>query len=153
LYIVIRTRFLTEITRESYWYRETPQNPSAFYILNFHKPNPFYPFKQLIILSFENTSSLRIDNPLHIVLQAPFIIERHQLGGWKGGRKESICVFLYLIENKINRMEKVVCLNLLSYPYYIRIILKKSITNGWISQYMYNTHFLSNLERKVFAGP
>ena len=75
------------------------------------------------------------------------------MGGWKGGRKESICVFLYLIENKINRMEKVVCLNLLSYPYYIRIILKKSITNGWISQYMYNTHFLSNLERKVFAGP
>ena len=78
MYIVIRTRFLTGITRESYWYRETLQNPSAFYILNFYKPNPFYPFKQLITLSFENTSSLRIDNPLHNVLQAPFIIAWHQ---------------------------------------------------------------------------
>jgi hypothetical protein len=31
LYNVIRTRFLTGIIRESYRYRETPRNPSAFY--------------------------------------------------------------------------------------------------------------------------
>ena len=78
MYIVIRTMFLTGIIRESYWYRETPWNLSSFYILNFHKSNPFYPFKELITLSFENINSLRIDNPLHIVLQAPFIIKRRQ---------------------------------------------------------------------------
>ncbi len=69
----------TVLTRESYQFRETPRNPSVFYISNFHKSNPFYPYKQLITLFFENTSSLRINNPLHIVLQAPFIIERHHI--------------------------------------------------------------------------
>ena len=31
MYTIIRIRFLTGITRESYWYRETPRNPSSFY--------------------------------------------------------------------------------------------------------------------------
>ena len=77
MYIVIKTKLLLELQGNHTGIEKHPETLVPFYILNFHKPNPFYPYKLLITLSFKNTSSLRIDNPLHIVLQAPFIIERH----------------------------------------------------------------------------
>ena len=42
--------------------------------------------------------------------------------GWKNGKVEDIkiCIFLCLAENKSERLENVICLNLPSYPYYIR---------------------------------
>ena len=124
MYIVIRARFSPRITRESYRYRETPQNPSAFYILNFHKPNPFYPFKQLITLSFENTSSLRIDNPLHCTTKYRLLLSDinsylydhslHQRPRNRGQLKEKI------IQGKINdRHKRLICPQGRPFHYYL----------------------------------
>ncbi len=78
MYTVIRTRFLTGITRESYCYRETPQNPSAFYSYISYKSFNFYFYKHLIhcLLKTQLLEDRQSFTPYYKV---PLTIEWHHL--------------------------------------------------------------------------
>ena len=55
--------FLTRLQGNHTGMEKYSETLVSFHILNFYKTNPFYPYKQLVTLSFGNTNSLRIDNP------------------------------------------------------------------------------------------